>query len=110
MTINKFLDELNIFVSGYYEGDDYIVDLSSDDEFGRIFSLLDSADNLQNYDTDLSEEETHLVYYSDEFEVHLTGNFDTNEYQLIVKPLSEDNEEETEEETKEDNEKEEKED
>lgn len=106
MTISKFLDELNIFVSGYYEGDDYIVDLSSDDEFGRIFSLLDSADNLQNYDTDLSEEETHLVYYSDEFEVHLTGNFDTNEYQLIVKPLSDNDEEKTEE----DNEKEEKED
>ena len=90
MTINKLLDELNIDIPGYYDGDKYIIDLETSDEYLSAYSRVDNYANSHLIDDNnlISEDTNKLVYEVDEYEVTLLANFNDNKYQIIIEELS----------------------
>lgn len=90
MTPEKLLDKLNIFMKGYYQNDDYVIDIDNDDDFGRVFSLLDSSNYVQNIESELELEGSKLTYIGEGYQLILESNFDDNVYKLTLSQLKQD--------------------
>lgn len=67
--------------------DGYLLNLGSDYNFGRVYSILDrssSIDSLDDY-MQLTLEGSSLYYvYNDELYLNLIADFDNDSYQLLV--------------------------
>ena len=64
----------------------YVIELTSDTEFGKVYTILDnSADVDQAQDSVLLTVHNSQIiyYYKDEYQLVLTADFDNNIYSLI---------------------------
>lgn len=71
MTLEEFAKELGISKEGNYSrNDSYVIDLDSSDEFGKMYSLLDTNNDL-DYEEDsslLTVDNSSMIYtYQDNF-------------------------------------------
>lgn len=89
MSKREYLKSIGITKSGNVGKDNaYIVDLANSDEYGKIFSTLEKADDLDiMYDNQvITEQGSSLMYesVSEPFILNLIADFDGDIYQLIV--------------------------
>ena len=91
MDYQKILDKIEIEQSGQIgKNNAYVIDLKSDSEFGKVYTKLEKASErgilTQLEDNNLlTVHNASLIYlYKDMYQINLRGNFDTNEYSLIV--------------------------
>lgn len=91
MELDELLDELGIFYSGTFTEDgSYVIDLDSDVAFGKVFSLLDSSDIIEEQDDTslITSDNTSINYqYEDEYLINLMGDFDGDIYTLTIVSL-----------------------
>lgn len=79
MSEPEFLATIGITKSGTY-GDhgNYVVDLGTSDFFGKIFSILDKSDSVDEYEDNqlLTEQGSSLIYISndDQFMLNLLAD------------------------------------
>ena len=91
MNYTSILDKLEIDQRGQLgKNDAYVIDLTSDQQFGQIYTKLEQASDkgilTQLEDNNLlTIHNASLIYvYKDKYQLNLKGNFDTNEYSLIL--------------------------
>lgn len=86
MTIDELLVELKINKEYEIKDDIYNIELKDSDEYAKIYSLLDKSDltDLDNENTKISETESSMVYLTDDYDITLYSNFDTDEYLLKI--------------------------
>lgn len=91
MDIEELLTELGITLQGNYsEEDNYVIDISNSNEYGRINSILDRSDMLEFIEDSsfLTEENANMTYkYEDDYMLNLMADFDENTYQLVIIPV-----------------------
>ena len=91
MSIEELLEELGITLRGNYsEEDNYVIDISNSNEYGRINSILDRSDILEFIEDSsfLTEENANMTYkYEDDYMLNLMADFDENTYQLVIIPV-----------------------
>ena len=91
MSIEELLEELGITLRGNYsEEDNYVIDISNSNEYGRINSILDRSDMLEFIEDSsfLTEENANMTYkYEDDYMLNLMADFDENTYQLVIIPV-----------------------
>lgn len=91
MDIEELLTELGITLRGNYsEEDNYVIDISNSNEYGRINSILDRSDMLEFIEDSsfLTEENANMTYkYEDDYMLNLMADFDENTYQLVIIPV-----------------------
>lgn len=91
MDIEELLTELGITLRGNYsEEDNYVIDISNSNEYGRINSTLDRSDILEFIEDSsfLTEENANMTYkYEDDYMLNLMADFDENTYQLVIIPV-----------------------
>ena len=91
MDIEELLTELGITLRGNYsEEDNYVIDRSNSNEYGRINSILDRSDMLEFIEDSsfLTEENANMTYkYEDDYMLNLMADFDENTYQLVIIPV-----------------------
>ena len=91
MDIEELLTELGITLRGNYsEEDNYVIDISNSNEYGRINSILDRSDMLEFIEDSsfLTEENANITYkYEDDYMLNLMADFDENTYQLVIIPV-----------------------
>lgn len=91
MSIEELLTELGITLRGNYsEEDNYVIDISNSNEYGRINSILDRSDMLEFIEDSsfLTEENANMTYkYEDDYMLNLMADFDENTYQLVIIPV-----------------------
>ncbi len=96
MNIKNILKDLNISEVGIYEGDSYIIELDSSDNWGKLDSKLDagwSKGILDFIDSESSvEEEGAVTTYeytnsSERAKLILMADFDEDVYTLSIEPL-----------------------
>ena len=96
MNIKNILKDLNISEVGIYEGDSYIIELDSSNNWGKLDSKLDvgwSKGILDFIDSESSvEEEGAVTTYeytnsSERAKLILTADFDEDVYTLSIEPL-----------------------
>ena len=91
MTIEQLLKEIGIDKVGEYSNKNtYVIDLYSSEEFGKIYSLLDTNNNL-DYEEEssfITVDNASLMYnYNDEFQFVLIADFNNDQYHLTVKEI-----------------------
>jgi hypothetical protein len=88
MYLEKFLEQLGIDQVGHYtKTNTYIIDIEDSDEYGKIYSLLDKSDKVEE-DEDSSTITIHtsnIIYESDNFQFTLIADFDQDTYKLVCK-------------------------
>ena len=87
--MDKFLHSLDIYIDGDMKGDEYVADIMDSDEYDRILSKLSNNNNVE-LDEDSSTLTLHNasnVYDSDEYQIIVTADFDSDLYKLTVKEL-----------------------
>jgi hypothetical protein len=88
MYLEKFLEKLGISQVGHYtKTNTYIIDIEDSDEYGKIYSLLDKSDEIEE-DEDSSTITVHtsnLVFESDNYQLTLIADFDQDTYKLVCK-------------------------
>ena len=70
----------------------YIVDLGSDEEFGKVYSTLETNEDVEQLEdnTLLTVHNASLLYlYKDKYQINLKSNFDTEEYSIIITDIEE---------------------
>ena len=89
--MNKVLEELGLEYEGQPgKNNSYVVDLGSDQEFGKVYSTLETNDDVEQLEdnTLLTVHNASLLYiYKDKYQITLKSNFDTEEYYLIINKL-----------------------
>lgn len=88
MYLEKFLEKLGITQVGHYtKTNTYIIDIEDSDEYGKIYSLLDKNEEVEE-DEDSSTITVHtsnLVFESDNYQLTLIADFDQDTYKLVCK-------------------------
>ena len=91
--IEDILKELNINYDGTYgKNDSYVIDLANDSEWGKIYSILETNEDIEEQEesTLLTVHNANLIYeYKDEWQFVLSADFDNNDsYRLTVKEIN----------------------
>ena len=88
MYLEKFLEKLGITQVGHYtKTNTYIIDIDDSDEYGKIYSLLDKSNEIEE-DEDSSTITVHtsnIVFESDNYQLTLIADFDQDTYKLVCK-------------------------
>lgn len=78
---------LSTYVGTRSKNDSYIIDLDSDLDFGKIYSILEENDDVYQLEdnTLLTVHNASMFYeYDEKYQLNLKGNFDTEEYSLVI--------------------------
>ena len=91
MNEQEYLKQLNINKSGEYSDDAYVVDLLDSTEYGKVFSILDRADDLDIMQDNqvVTTEGSSLTYesLSQPYLLSLLADWEGNVYQLVVSKI-----------------------
>lgn len=89
--LNDVLEELGLDYEGQSgKNNSLVVDLGSDSEFGKVYSILETNDDAEQLEdnTLLTVHNASLLYiFKDRYQITLKSNFDTEEYSLVINDL-----------------------
>lgn len=89
--METIIRELKINLPGEYtKSNSYTVDISSDAEWGKIYSLLETNDNVEQLEdnTLLTVHNASLLYtYKDVYQLNLKADFDSDVYSLVCSKI-----------------------
>ena len=88
--MEEFLNNLGIHKEGNYSRDDvYVIDLDSDEDFGRIYTILDRNEDVEELTENqlITVDEASVSYASDDYLLTLTGDFNSGIYRLTCTEL-----------------------
>lgn len=83
-----FLKKLGITQEGEYTDDNnYVIELDDDDEYARIYSLLDKSNELEEDDdaSQLTQDNSSIQYINDKYTITLLADYDSEQYALICR-------------------------
>lgn len=91
MDVEDLLLELGIKKEGNYSSNgSYVIDLDSSEEFGKIYSLLDTNKDLE-YEEDsslLTVDNSSMIYnYDDIYQIVLIADFKNNQYKVTIREI-----------------------
>lgn len=89
MEMNKFVDfltKLGISQEGVEQGDKYVIDLGDSNTYSRVYTILDKSElvDLDVENISMTEEESTMIYLSDNYDLTLSANFENNKYTLTI--------------------------
>lgn len=80
------------YLEGQYgKQNSYVIDLPSDVEFGKVYTILETAYGVeqQSEPSLLTTHNSQLIYeYLDEYQLVLKADFDNDHYSLVCSKLS----------------------
>ena len=89
--VKEILNELKIDYEGTYSKNDaYVIDLAGDSEWGKIYSILESNEEIEEQEesTLLTVHNANLIYEYKGWQFVLSADFDNNDsYRLTVKEI-----------------------
>ena len=82
-----FLTKLGISQEGVEQGDKYVIDLGDSNAYSRVYTILDKSElvDLDVENISMTEEESTMIYLSDNYDLTLSANFNDNKYTLTIK-------------------------
>ena len=92
MKADEFARQLGITKEGKYLDDTYVITLKDSNEYARMYTILDKAENvdLDTENMNLSMQSTIMNYLADEFDIELSANLNEDVYTISFTPAKED--------------------
>lgn len=90
--MEQVLKQLKIDKPGAYgRNNTYVVDIENSDEFGKIYSILDKNNDVeQNEENSLLTLHNASIYYLyKDYQINLIGDFDADQYRMVVANVAE---------------------
>jgi len=90
MELKELLRELHIDKEPIEnENGSYTIDLDNSNEFARYYSKLDKAEFLEEDEeaSQVTANTRSIQFVNDEYTITLIGNFDTDEYKMIIRKM-----------------------
>lgn len=87
MDIEELLKDIGITKEGNYgKNNSYIIDITNSQEFGKIYSMLEKYDGVDEVTESslLTEHNASLRYLGDDYQIDLLADFDQDTYRLVV--------------------------
>ena len=85
MTLEEFVNSLNLPIEGKYLNNEYRIQVNSSNEFAQIFDSIALNTNLNALDDSIAtEDETLFVYTDGYFEVRLEADYNKDVYSITV--------------------------
>ena len=86
MNARELLDAIGIKTEGSGDDDKYFVPLRNSNEYARAYSALDKSKyvDLDPTGVSMTPNTSSMLYLSDDYDVYLTADFDTEEYAIRV--------------------------
>lgn len=88
--MEEFLSSLGINRDGTYsKNGTYVIDLENDEDFGKIYTILDRSDEVNELSDNqlITVDEASVSYTSDDYLITLTGDFNSGIYRLTCTEL-----------------------
>lgn len=85
--MEEFLSSIGIEGQLQKSSSSYVLDIGNSDEYGRIYSLLDNSDEVEE-DPESSQvtlDYASVQFFNDRFTIQLIANFEADEYRLTIK-------------------------
>lgn len=86
--MDSFLRKLGIYQEGEYTDDNnYFIELKDDDEYAKIYSLLDKSNELEEDEdaSQLTDDNSSIQYINDKYTITLLTDYDSEQYALICR-------------------------
>ena len=86
--MDLFLRKLGIHQEGEYTDDgNYFIELEDDDEYAKIYSLLDKSNELEEDEdsSQLTDDNSSVQYINDKYTITLLADYDSDQYALICR-------------------------
>lgn len=87
--MEDFLNQLSIATTGRWIEDNYVIDISSYDEFSAIYNKLEQSTIIvkDSDESSFNADNAHVTYLSDNYQVILNGDLVNDVYQLMITEL-----------------------
>ena len=85
--MEEFLKSLGINGQLQKSKSSYVLDINDSNEYGRIYSLLDKNDEVEE-DSESSQvtmDYSSVRFFNDEYTIQLIADFENDEYRLTIK-------------------------
>ena len=86
--MDEFLKNLGITQEGEFTDDgNYIIDTENDDEYAKIYSILDKSKDLEEDEdaSQLTNENSSIQYINDDFTITLLIDYESDQYVLVCR-------------------------
>ena len=82
----EFVKNVGLPQNGSFVGESYVITLADSDEWSKVYNILDKSEYVdRDIEADLSSaEEYRSTFLADGFDVAIVGDFDTDEYTVII--------------------------
>lgn len=89
--IKNFLNKLGISQEGVESEGKYVIDLGDSNAYSRVYTILDKSElvDLDVENMSMTEEESTMIYLSDNYDLTLGANFNDNKYTLTIEEAKE---------------------
>ena len=89
--MKEYLKSLGVTKEGKMTGNVYTIHLDDSDEYGKIYSLLDKYDGLDENeeDSEISSHSAKILFEDDSHIITIYADFDSDTYRLTVRELKE---------------------
>lgn len=93
MTTKEFIEDLGISVDDNpfkVDGDTYTLVLTDSDDYSELYALLSHVDSLDldAESTVMTEHSNMMKYMSDDYDITLEANYDSDIYKFIVERVN----------------------
>lgn len=86
--MENFLRKLGIEYEGEYTDDNnYFIELENDDEFAKVYSILDKTTELEEDEdaSQLTTDTASIQYVNDDYTITLLSDYESDQYALICR-------------------------
>ena len=85
--LEEFIDSLGIdSFEGEYNGDSYIIEVNTSNDFSRLFNIISTNDKLSaDENSTATVSKSHFVFTDGYYEVELKADFNKDLYSVVVR-------------------------
>ena len=91
MTVKELLRLIDVNKAGEYSDDgSYVIDLDSDDEYGKVYSTIEKNDDFvyKEKSSFMTIDNSNMIYqYGDEYQVILKADLRNDIYTIVVNEI-----------------------
>lgn len=87
--MEELLQQLSIEDTGEIKGGVYTIDIENYDEFSAMYNKFEQSEVItkDSNESTFNMDEAHVVYLSDDYEINLNGDLNSDVYVLTIKEI-----------------------
>ena len=82
--VEDVVNELGVEELGHYDGDMFLVELNSSDEYSSLYSEISTKFNTETSMSSFEDSKSVTVFTNDSIEITATADYDNDLYSILI--------------------------